>query len=354
MKVIVWTSSVYNLYCEIGLVGGIAIQMSFWARTFLGKGWQVYSISNYEKTNFEGIQFLKIPHLPIVGYFIDLLYSFFYIATIRPNIILFRGASRSLAHLSFFAKLFGVKLVFLGASDTDFKCEQELIGRKHDRVLYRLGLRNTKYFVAQNQLQYDLLFNAYNKKNVIIIPNIWLQQEQENRERDIILWVSNLRKLKRPQWFIQLAKDFPQYKFVMVGACKDKELYEECQREADKLPNIEFMGGQSFANVNRIFTNAKCFVCTSEIEGFPNTFLQSWSNLIPVITTFDPSDLVKNKGLGLVVDSYDTLKNAVELIEKDRTLYGMMRNNIENYFAQSHSAVEQYDRLIRLINNKVV
>ena len=350
MKVIVWTPFVYNLYREIGVVGGIAIQMSFWAKTFLGNGWHVYSISNFEKTNIEGIQFLKIPHLSVVGYFIDLLYSFFYIATIRPNIILFRGASRSLAHLSLFAKLFGVKLIFFGASDTDFKCEQELIGRKHDRVLYRLGLRNTKYFVAQNQLQYDLLLKAYNKKNVIIIPNIWLSYAQDSQKRDIILWVSNFRQLKRPQWFIQLAKDFPQYKFVMVGAALDKDLFEECKSEADKLQNLDFMGGQSFANVNKIFTRAKYFVCTSEIEGFPNTFLQSWSNSIPVITTFDPSGLVKDKGLGIVVDSYEKLKYAVDLTEKDKTLYKEMQNNIENYFIQSHSAVNRYENLLELIN----
>ena len=150
MKVIVWTPFVYNLYREIGLVGGIAIQMSFWAKTFLAKGWHVYSISNFEKTNIDGIQFLKIPCISRGGFFIEILYSFFYIAMIRPEVILFRGASRSLAHLSFFAKLFGVKLVFFGASDINFQYEKEGMGLKRDRILYRFGLRNTKYFVAQN------------------------------------------------------------------------------------------------------------------------------------------------------------------------------------------------------------
>ncbi len=348
MKVIVWTPFVYNLCREIGIVGGIAIQMSFWAQTFLQKGWDVYSISNVENTEINGIRFIKIPHLRIIGILVDIFYSFYYIACIRPDVILFRGASRSLAYLSLFSKLFGVKLIFFGASDTDFKKGQELIGRKHDRVLYRFGLCNTKYFVAQNQLQYDLLLNAYDKKNVIVIPNIWLQQEQGNRERDIILWVSNFRQLKRPQWFIQLAKDFPQYKFVMVGAAFDKQLFDECKSEADTLSNLDFMGGQSFANVNEIFTRAKYFVCTSEIEGFPNTFLQSWSNSIPVITTFDPSSLVANKNLGLVVNSYDELKNAIIKIEKDEMLYKEMQNNINNYFIQSHSALMQYDKLLNL------
>lgn len=348
MKVIVWTPFVYNLYREIGLVGGIAIQMSFWAKTFLEKGWQVYSISNYEKTNIDGIQFLKIPNISRGGLFIEILYSFFYIAMIRPNLILFRGADRALAHLSLFAKLFGVKLVFLGASDVNFQYEKEGMVKK-DRILYRFGLRNTKYFVAQNQLQYDLLVSTYKKKNVVTIPNIWLTQEQENKERDIILWVANFRQLKRPQWFIQLAKDFPQYQFVMVGAASDKDLYEESKREAVKLQNLKFMGGQSFANVNKIFTYAKYFICSSEYEGFPNTFLQSWSNAIPVITTFDPSGLVKNKRLGIVVNSYDELKQAVELIEKDKEMYKEMQNNIENYFAKSHSAVNQYENILNLI-----
>ena len=245
-------------------------------------------------------------------------------------------------------------MIFFGASDVNFQYEKEGIRRKHDRMLYRFGLRNTKYFVAQNQLQYDLLVNAYNKKDVIIIPNIWLTQEQNNKEREIILWVANFRQLKRPQWFIQLAKDFPQYKFVMVGATIDNILYEECKSEADKLSNLDFMGGQSFANVNEIFTRAKYFVCSSEYEGFPNTFLQSWSNSIPVITTVDPSALVKDKGLGVVVDSYDELKNAVELIENDKELYLKMKNNIDNYFTQSHSAVNQYSKMEHLIRSRIV
>ena len=135
----------------------------------------------------------------------------------------------------------------------------------------------------------------------------------------------------------------------MVGAAIDNVLYKECKCEADKLSNLEFMGGQSFANVNEIFTRAKYFICSSEYEGFPNTFLQSWSNSIPVITTVDPSNLVKDKRLGVEVDSYEALKNAVELIENDRVFYENMQNNIDNYFIQSHSAVNQYNKLVSLM-----
>jgi glycosyltransferase involved in cell wall biosynthesis len=290
-----------------------------------------------------------MPHLRVIGILVDIFYSFYYIARIRPDVILVRGASRSLAHLSLFAKWFGVRLIFFGASDVNFQYEKEGIGRKHDRVLYRFGLRNTEYFVAQNQLQYDLLVNEYKKKNVIIIPNIWLQQDNSDAQRNMILWVANFRQLKRPQWFIQLAKDFPQYKFVMVGAAIDKQLFDACKDDAEMIPNIEFMGRQSFSDVNKLFTQAKCFICTSEYEGFPNTFLQSWSNSIPIISTVDPSNLVVNKNLGIFVSSYEELKNAICIIEQDKDSYQEIQCSIKSYFISSHDAVKQYELLKKLL-----
>lgn len=345
MKVIFWTNFIYDLYKERGLIGGIAVQMSFWAQTFLDNGWSVYSISNKESTRLNGINFFKIPYIPVLNIVIEFIYSFFYVIIIRPDVIVLRGANRYLAFLSLWAKLFSVRLIFFGASDVNFQYEKEGINRKHDRILYRFGLRNTDYFVAQNKVQYDLLINEYNKKNIITIPNIWLKQDQDNQQRDVILWVANFRQLKRPQLFIQLARDFPQYQFVMIGGWLDKDLFDDCKREADKLQNLEFMGAQSFMNVNKEFARAKYFICTSEIEGFPNTFLQSWSNSIPIITTFDPSSLVLNKRLGLVVKSYEELKDAVLLIESDKKLYADLQKNINDYFELSHNAVTQYDML---------
>lgn len=348
MKVIVWTSTIYRLYKEIGGVGGIAVQMSFWAQTFLDMNWRVYSISNTERVDINGITFLKMPQFRFVGIIVELLYSFFYIATIRPDVIVFRGASRSIFFLSLLSKLYSVKLVFFGASDTDFKKGKELLAHEYDRLLYREGLKNISYFVVQNKIQYDLLVSRYKNKEVIIIPNIWLQQEKfDTTYRDCILWVANFYDFKRPQWFLQLAKDFPQYKFLMVGGRgKDSYLFESMKKEAGTLTNLEFTGQKSFQEVNRLFCRAKYYICTSEIEGFPNTFLQSWSNSIPIITSFDPGSLVSKKGLGLVITTYDDLKTAISLIESDEKLYFKLQNNIEKYFVEFHDNKSGYEKLV--------
>jgi glycosyltransferase involved in cell wall biosynthesis len=61
----------------------------------------------------------------------------------------------------------------------------------------------------------------------------------------------------------------------------------------------------------RLFDQTKIFINTSEFEGFPNTYLQSWARGIPVVATYDPDNLIKKLGLGIAVSSPSEMANAV-------------------------------------------
>lgn len=352
-KIIVWSRDIDSLiFGENFFGGGITVQMYFWAKTFAENGWQVSTFSKNNTFRKKNINFFKFPSTKYANLIFEILFSIFYIIKIRPDIIFIRGASRNTSYLSIFAKLIKKKLVFLSANDLNFIIGKENIhGMNYNTKLYRWGIKNIQYFVVQNQFQREKLYKIYCKKS-ILIPNIWNNGNEEfieNRDKKIILWVSNFRKQKRPHWFINLAKTILLENFTMVGAPSDYNLFLKIKSAAEKVPNLNFVGGVSFEKVNELFLNAKLLICTSEYEGFPNTFLQAWANCVPVISTVDPSNVIKKYNLGISVHSEYDLSIATRKLLTTTDFYSEVQNNIQKYFSQNHDSDTQYKNVIKYL-----
>ncbi|WP_417199530.1 glycosyltransferase family 4 protein [Bizionia sp.] len=350
-KVVIWTSGIDNLINGEGLVGGLTVQMMHWANTFLKNDWEVISLTNNKTKNglvLSNIIFKYLRKNAYLNIVFEPFIIFYFLYKNKPELLISRGASRTQFALMLATKTLGVKLVLMLASDTDVLKGKELIRHPWDRILFRLGLRNTKYIIAQNSKQEDLVRSLRGNKNkVIVIPNVWPVKEIANTYKsNSILWVSNFRELKRPNWFLELAKELPEYNFAMVGKSLDNKLFEQCKERALKLPNVRFLGGLSFVETDGLFSQHKLFVCTSEIEGFPNTFLQAWANQVPVITSFDPSDVVENENLGITFETIEEARLAIQTILGDKAKYADMQNAIKKYFKTAHHSQKQYERLI--------
>jgi glycosyltransferase involved in cell wall biosynthesis len=133
-------------------------------------------------------------------------------------------------------------------------------------------------------------------------------------QRDIdVLWVSNFRQLKRPELFLELVERCPEYRMHMVGGPDPNDwlLYENSRQRAVSLSSIKFHGQIPYHDIGSIYDRAKIFVNTSEVEGFPNSFLQSWRRGIPVVSFFDPNGLIRREGLGYIVQSIDEMRSTV-------------------------------------------
>jgi len=342
-KAWIWGPCLDDFIANIGPVGGLTIQMYFWAKLLSGNHYKVYSLAGNRKNhlrNIQGINFVYMPSLRFMSPLVELWRIIKICLLDRPDIIITRGATRCLFMLSLCSRLTGIKQISFFASDSDLVPGAELISRQWDRKLWQLGLKINRFFVCQNQKQYDLLQKNYCKspEQAVIIPNIWLAETKNNNSvRKNILWISNFRKLKHPEVFLELARRFPDEHFIMAGAPFDRELYRQTEEQASKLDNIELLGQVSFDHANKLFEEAKLFVCTSDTEGFPNTFLQSFSNGIPVLTTFDPSDIVKNHRLGMVADSPGVLTDLLAKFLNDRNLQSELSANAAKYFADNYS-----------------
>lgn len=353
-RVLLLTDTIYDFYNGGQKVGGIAVQMSLWAKVFQSHGWRVYSLSQDTEITQNDVTFVKYPRIGgFFGILLEIWLALLIVVKVKPHVLICRGARREMTFFLFWSRLIRSKFVFFGASDNDFKPEEELIVDKKSRLLYRIGLRFVKSCVLQNQNQAMLLQTNYGKKQTLIIPNIWSLSEAKDREsyRDIdFLWVGNFRKLKRPEWFIKLAIDFPTLRFVMVGGAIDQDFYERCVKDSYEVKNLQFMGYIPFNEVNNLFQRTKYYICTSYIEGFPNTFLQAWSNNIPIITSFDPSGLVRKEKIGIVVNDYEELKRAVNELIGNVAKQESLKLNVKKYFEHSHNMDRMYLRLLEFLS----
>lgn len=338
-------------------VAGIQVQMSFWARTFVKHGWKVYSFSHLHGGIIEGIEFvhktgtwLSRRGLSILQELVDAIKI---IKQTKADLVFVRGGRRSLLAIERACRLLKAKLVFLGASDRDFELGNELIlGAGINKKLYHKALHNINHFITQNQFQSDKLLKYYGKHS-IIIPNVWAISTTGGvtEKKYAAIWVANLRRLKRAEWFIDLAKQLPRYRFAIVGGVNEQDYYDAMREEATMIDNLDFLGAQPLNTVNELLNQSRLLVCTSEFEGFPNTFLQAWAYNVPVISTVNPSGCITEFGLGAEIANEQELLQSVNKLLDSPEKYAECQKSIGDYFKAHHDADTAYQKVLALIKD---
>jgi glycosyltransferase involved in cell wall biosynthesis len=125
--------------------------------------------------------------------------------------------------------------------------------------------------------------------------------EDLGADRDIdVLWISNIKLVKRPDRLMSIARQLSDVNFTMIGGVNrgEEAYYAEMEKMASQMPNVRFLGKVPYTEVNRYVARSKVFLNTSDIEGFPNTFLQAWARKVPIVSFFDPDDIIAREGLG--------------------------------------------------------
>ena len=220
-----------------------------------------------------------------------------------------------------FARARGRKTVFRIASDTDCDPKALLVRYWRDKLLYRWGLRRADLVLAQTPSQQKALAGNYRRESQVIDSLLEMTGAARGLEaRDTgALWVGNIRALTRPRLFLEAAARLPQLSFHMIGGPLPgtERLFEEVRLQAQALPNVAFHGFVPQHEIGGYFERARVFVSTSEIEGFPNTYMQAWARGTPVVAFLDPERLVSRNDLGAIVTGVDELCAAISRLTQD-------------------------------------
>lgn len=222
-----------------------------------------------------------------------------------------------------FCRLKRRTFVFRVASDADCIPELPLLPHAKDRALYRWGLRHADLVSAQSMHQSDLLMKSFNRPSRLIDMVVKIPELSVDRRLDIdVLWVNNLRPLKRPEHVLELARSLPKYRFVIVGGAVpgNEAFYQSVAIQAEKVPNLSFVGPVPFHLVSEYFARSRVFINTSEIEGFPNSMLQAWASGLPVVSYFDPDGINQHHKLGQVPKDVEEMSLSLRRFLEDTEL----------------------------------
>lgn len=215
--------------------------------------------------------------------------------------------------LASFCARYGRRLVFRCASDSDCDPARFLIRYARDRLLYRYGLRRADVILVQNSAQARSLARHF--KLPSRFAGMLVEAVPPAAVRDIdVLWVGNIRRAKRPERLLALAAQLPGAMIHIVGGPVPAEaaFYERIRRDAARHPNITFHGPLSYWEANVMYGRARLLVNTSEIEGFPNAYLQAWTLGVPVVSYTDPDGVIRRHGLGEAVVSESGMRDAIQ------------------------------------------
>ena len=311
-------------------IGGEQVQHTLLARALARRGWQVSMVvADYgqaDSARVDGITLHKahplsggVPVLRFVHPRMTGLWSA--LRRADADVYYLSCASMQLGMAAAFTRLHSRRLVFRLASDTDCEPDRLLIRHARDRWLYEWGLRRADVVLAQSEHQARRLKSNYSLDSrlaaMLVDP---AQQVRTFDARDIdVLWVSNLRPLKRPELALELARRLPGLRVHLVGGPLPghEDLYAQIQAQAQALPQVRFHGRVPYHDVNALYERARVFVNTSEIEGFPNAYLQAWRRGTPSVAFFDPDGIVRTNGLGRSAASLDDLVEGTRVLATD-------------------------------------
>lgn len=310
--------------------GGAELQQTLLARALVRRGWRVSMIvadcGQPDGAAWDGITTYKAyrPNegIPVVR-FVHPRWTKLWKALTRADAQIYyvSCAGGNFPQVVHFARARGRKTVFRVASDTDCDPRSLLVRHWRDKMLHHWSLHRADLVLAQTAGQQQALTRNFGRESRIIDPLLEIPGPPPDfAARDIgALWVGNIRALKRPQLFLQAAARMPDTAFHMIGGPLPgaERLFEEICSRAQALPNVVFHGFVPQHEIGGYFERARVFVSTSEIEGFPNTYMQAWARGTPVIAYLDPERLVSGNDLGAIVTGVDELCSALARLSQD-------------------------------------
>jgi glycosyltransferase involved in cell wall biosynthesis len=329
-------------------IGGESVQQTLLARALARRGHEVsmvvYDYGQVDGAERDAIRIFKAYRpdagLPVLR-FIHPRWTGMWSALMRADADLYYTscAGMHVGLLALFCRRFRKRFVYRTASDAD--CDRSrvrvFVRFARDRWLYTYGLRRADAILVQSASQAETLARSYGLASRV--AGMLVEKPRPAAARDIdLLWVGSIQPVKRPDRVLELADRLPELKIHMVGGplSGQEALFLDVERAASARTNLSFHGRLPYWDTNDMYGRAKLLVSTSDVEGFPNTYLQAWIRGVPVVTLIDPDRVIEREGLGIAVKSAAQIPDAIDSLLGDPAGWKAASERCRSFMAREY------------------
>lgn len=349
-----------------GHIGGIEHQQSLMGRWLVGRGHQVSMITwdegQEDGVEIDGVRVLKLCRrdagLPGLKFLYPRWTSL--LSAMRradADVYYHNCAEYVTGQVALWCRRHSRKFVYSVASQPD--CDHRLpkMSSLRERALYRYGLRHADRVIVQTRIQRTMLRDGFGLDSIVIPMPCegpdqadCLPPEPANGEAARVLWVGRIHPVKRIEWLMTLARELPEITFDLAGPVVNEHYSRRMFEQIRQLPNVVTHGQVPHEEMSELYRRAGCLCCTSSFEGFPNTFLEAWSHGLPVVSTFDPDNLIAERELGWIADDIEGLTRAIRSLMTSPDRWRQCSANGRRYYLENHrleAVMPQFERLFR-------
>ena len=125
------------------------------------------------------------------------------------------------------------------------------------------------------------------------------QKEIIKSELPTVCFLSRWDKRKKPEIFFQLAKSFPEIKFIAVGKARNVNYDDYLRKKYSNLKNLTMTG---FINqfetdeISKILAASWIIINTATREGLPNAFLEALAHKCAILSALNPEEVTERFG----------------------------------------------------------
>jgi glycosyltransferase involved in cell wall biosynthesis len=273
------------------------------------------------------------------------------------NVYYQRGAGPETGQVSLWCRARRRPFVFAAASDSNCVPGLPDLPTRRERVLYRYGLRQATRIVAQTEVQAGLLRDSFGLQSTLIKscsedPLGTGEAVPGEARNGRVLWIGRFAPKKRFELLLELASSSPEIGFDIVGGEAASRGYSaKMSEQARRLPNVTLHGWVPPEGVGAFYDRTSLLLCTSWVEGFPNTFMEAWARGTPTVSTVDPDRIIGTHGLGGTGKTAADLRAAIVALRSPETWRGCSQR-ARRYFLENHTipaAAGRYQELLRAL-----